>query len=404
MIPLNTAEVVCSFCGKNKRQVKKLVAAPPNIAGDNIHICDKCIDLCKDIISKPVIKDTNITPVTIKETLDDYVIGQDETKVSVSVAVYNHIKRINNLSKAKYEKSNILMIGPTGTGKTLIAKTVAEAVGVPYAIVDATSLTESGYSGDDVESIIYSLCDNAEWDIDKAEKGIVFVDEVDKIAKKSDGANNSVRDVSGAGVQQALLKMVEGKVISIIHPETNQRILFDTSHILFIASGAFVGLNEVIYDRRKTPTIGFNAQKKQHVGTDEIESYDLEEYGMIPEFVGRFPIVTVLNELDEELLYKILVEPENSISSQYQNIFSLEGVDLNFDDKYFRILANHGFKKKTGARGLRSVIENDLKRVQYELPDLVKNQGIVAINVDGSGNVDYVKGPTKSKKAVNEKK
>ena len=402
---MNKAEVVCSFCGKNGKQVKKLVAAPPDIAKHHVHICDNCIEMCKDIISKPVIKDVdNITPATIREKLDEYVIGQDETKVSVSVAVYNHIKRINNLSKAKYEKSNVLMIGPTGTGKTLIAKTVSEAVGVPYAIVDATSLTESGYSGEDVESIVYSLCENADWDIEKAQHGIVFVDEVDKIAKKTDGANNSVRDVSGAGVQQALLKMVEGKILSIENPETKNRVIFDTSQVLFIASGAFVGLNEVIDDRRKTPKIGFNAEDETVLKTEEIESHDLEAYGMIPEFVGRFPVVTVLEDLDEELLYRILVEPENSISSQYQSIFNLEGVELNFDDKYFRVLANHGFKKRTGARGLRSVIERDLKNVQYELPELAKNKDVVGVNVDEAGCINYIKREARSKKTVNEKK
>lgn len=401
---MNKAEVVCSFCGKNGRQVKKLVAAPPDVNAHHVHICDNCIDMCKDIVTKPVIKDVeNITPTAIHEKLDQYVIGQDETKVSISVAVYNHIKRINNLSKAKYEKSNVLMIGPTGTGKTLIAKTVAEAVGVPYAIVDATSLTESGYSGDDVESIIYSLCENADWDIKKAQHGIVFVDEVDKIAKKSDGANSAVRDVSGAGVQQALLKLVEGKILSIEHPENHQRIAFDTSQVLFIASGAFVGLNEVIDDRCKTPKIGFNTDNTETLSSNDIESQDLEQYGMIPEFVGRFPIVTVLEDLNEELLYRILIEPENSISSQYQSIFNLEGIELNFDDKYFRILANNGYQRKTGARGLRSVIERDLKNVQYELPELAKKHGVVSVNVDAEGNIKYVKQRARSKKSVNEK-
>lgn len=402
---MNKAEVVCSFCGKNGRQVKKLVAAPPDIVQHTVHICDNCIDMCKDIITKPVIEDVkNITPATIHEKLDQYVIGQEDTKISISVAVYNHIKRINNLSKAKYEKSNVLMIGPTGTGKTLIAKTVAQAVGVPYAIVDATSLTESGYSGDDVESIIYALCENAEWDIKKAQHGIVFVDEVDKIAKQSDGANNSVRDVSGAGVQQALLKMVEGKIVSIELPGTNNRVPFDTSQVLFIASGAFVGLNDVIADRIKTPKIGFNIEAETELASSDIESADLEAYGMIPEFVGRFPIVTVLEHLNEELLYRILIEPENSIASQYQSIFDLEGIALNFDDKYFRVLANIGHEKKTGARGLRSVIERDLKTVQYQLPDLAKNQDIVTVNVDAHGNIDCVKRAPRIKKSVNETK
>lgn len=401
---MNKAEVVCSFCGKNGRQVKKLVAAPPDVDQHHAHICDNCIDMCKDIITKPVIKDVeHMSPSAIREKLDQYVIGQDETKISVSVAVYNHIKRVNNLSKAKYEKSNVLMIGPTGTGKTLIAKTVAESVGVPYAIIDATSLTESGYSGDDVDSIIYALCENAEWDIEKAQHGIVFIDEVDKIAKKTDGANNAVRDVSGAGVQQALLKLVEGKVLAFEHPETHQRFVFDTSQVLFIASGAFVGLDTVIDDRRKTPKIGFGAEDNIPLSGKDVESGDLEQYGMIPEFVGRFPIVTVLEDLNEELLYRILIEPENSISSQYQSIFDLEGVELNFDDKYFRILANNGFQKKTGARGLRSVIERDLKTVQYELPELAKSQGVVAVNVDAQGNVKYTKKTSRSKKSVNEK-
>jgi len=399
---LNKAEVVCSFCGKNGRQVKKLVAAPPDIVQHSAHICDNCIDMCKDIITKPVIKDLeNITPATIRAKLDQYVIGQDDTKISISVAVYNHIKRINNLATAKFEKSNVLMIGPTGTGKTLIAKTVAQAVGVPYAIIDATSLTESGYSGEDVESIVYALCENAEWDLKKAQHGIVFVDEVDKIAKKTDGANTAVRDVSGAGVQQALLKLVEGKIITIELPGTNNRVAFDTSQVLFIASGAYVGLDDVINDRLKTPKIGFNSDTETALVAKDIESDDLEQYGMIPEFIGRFPIITVLEELDEELLYRILVEPENSIASQYQSIFDLEGVKLNFDDKYFRILAKSGYKKKTGARGLRSVIERDLKTVQYDLPDLANTQDVVAVNVDATGNIKCIK-RAKTKKVIKE--
>jgi len=403
---LNKAEVVCSFCGKNGRQVKKLVAAPPDVNEHHAHICDNCIDMCKDIITKPVLKDVDqLTPAIIHEKLDQYVIGQEETKITISVAVYNHVKRVNNISKAKYEKSNILMIGPTGTGKTLIAKTVAEAVGVPYAIVDATSLTESGYSGDDVESIIYSLCENAEWDIEKAQRGIVFVDEIDKIAKSSDNSTSSVRDVSGAGVQQALLKLAEGKIITIEQPQTHNRIMFDTSHILFIASGAFVGLDDVINERLKTPRIGFSTHDDQPsvVNINEIEPDDLEKYGMIPEFIGRFPVVTVLENLDEDLLYRILVEPENSISSQYQSIFDLEGVELSFDDKYFRTLANSGFQKKTGARGLRSVIERDLQTVQYDLPDLAKKHGVKKINVDAQGVIHYDKKRTRAKKSVNEK-
>ncbi len=403
---MNKAEIICSFCGKNGRQVKKLVAAPSEISVGPIHICDNCIDMCKDIITKPIIENVkDITPAAINEKLDQYVIGQEDTKMSVSVAVYNHIKRVNNISKAAYEKSNVLMIGPTGTGKTLIAKTVAEAVGVPYAIVDATSLTESGYSGDDVESIIFSLCENADWDIEKAQHGIVFVDEIDKIAKSSDGSSNAVRDVSGAGVQQALLKLAEGKILTIEQPLTHNRITFDTSQVLFIASGAFVGLDDVISERLKRPKIGFGADEEEKVVTEHnIESEDLEKYGMIPEFIGRFPIVTVLDDLDEDLLYRILVEPENSLSSQYQSIFSLEGVELSFDDKYFRILANNGFQKKTGARGLRSVIERDLKTVQYELPDLAKKHGVKKVDVDAQGNINYIKRTSRSKKSVNEKK
>jgi len=248
---------------------------------------------------------------------------------------------------------------------------------------------------------VYALCENAEWDLKKAQHGIVFVDEVDKIAKKTDGANTAVRDVSGAGVQQALLKLVEGKIITIELPGTNNRVAFDTSQVLFIASGAYVGLDDVINDRLKTPKIGFNSDTETALVAKDIESDDLEQYGMIPEFIGRFPIITVLEELDEELLYRILVEPENSIASQYQSIFDLEGVKLNFDDKYFRILAKSGYKKKTGARGLRSVIERDLKTVQYDLPDLANTQDVVAVNVDATGNIKCIK-RAKTKKVIKE--
>lgn len=383
----NKENVECSFCSKNRRQVKKMVAAPTHEhTGYTAYICNECIDMCKDMITKSVFENLNeLTPSLIKAQLDRFVIGQDSAKKSISIAVYNHIKRVNNLATAKFEKSNVLLIGPTGTGKTLLAKTVANAVGVPYAIADATTLTESGYQGDDVDSMVYSLCENADWNVTKAQMGIIFIDEVDKLAKKSEGSQ-SMRDVSGEGVQQALLKLVEGKSLQITDP-SGQTVNFDTTNVLFIASGSFVGLPDVIKDRLKQPSIGFgkDVSESRIAALKDLISEDLEKFGMLPEFIGRMPIISILEDLNEDLLYRILIEPENCLVEQYQSLFKLEGVELTFDDLYCRHLAGVGYKRKTGARGLRAEIERALEDTQYLLPELVKEKGANRVSIDHAG-------------------
>jgi ATP-dependent Clp protease ATP-binding subunit ClpX len=387
----------CSFCSKRQDQVKKLIAGP------NVYICDECIELCHGIIAeeeKPILTKDNQTPTPrqIHEFLDQYVIGQDYAKMVMSVAVHNHYKRLQNpvIDDVEIEKSNILLVGPTGCGKTLLAQSIARMLDVPFAMADATTLTEAGYVGDDVESIIAKLLQNAEYNVEKAQRGIIFIDEIDKISRKSDSPSIT-RDVSGEGVQQALLKMVEGTVCRVPpqggrkHPQ-QEFLTVDTRNILFIASGAFVGLDEIV-NKRISPkgSIGFNATvKHSKERTDEdtanllrrLEPSDLIKFGMIPEFIGRFPVHTHVNDLSEEQLVQILTEPKNALVKQFSKMFSLEKVGLEFTENALTEVAKTCKTRKTGARGLRSVMEGCLLPVQYHLPDY-HDQGISKVVISG---------------------